>query len=330
MRALLLMVFMFSLSCWAAESNPPTPSGVKPQQENRQDAKKTQEKSSSPAQTSHNVPPLLNIVNNAQATRDAAQQAKQQEEKSSAEWWTVGVAIVAAGIAALAALIAAIQAGLFVWQLRHMKTANETAATTAKAALKSVGLTEKQFIASHRPWIKVGIKLTGDLMRDTLGGWKIEVSFKMKNVGSTVAQNVYPNPWIYAGEGFVDEIKNFQLKLAAEFKPVVDTNTAGYTIFPGQSFTVPVVVHVTKADAEDPILTHAEMGFGDCLPKLFIVGSAHYKSTIGELPHRTGFIRSLGYIDATKDKVVLIPKQDNVSRDRLVLGPHICGDGYID
>ena len=163
-----------------------------------------------------------------------------------------------------------------------METANETASAAAKSALENVRLTEKQLVASHRPWIKVQIKLTGDLMRDSIGGWKIEVSFKMKNVGNTVAQNVYPNPGIYAGEGFVDELKKAQLKLAAEFKPIVDTNTAGFTIFPGQSFTVSVVIHVTKADAEDPILTHAEMGFGDCLPRLFIVGSVHYKSTLGD------------------------------------------------
>ena len=80
---------------------------------------------------------------------------------------------------------------------------------------------------------------------------------------------------------------------------------------------------------EDKVLTHSEMGFGDCLPRLFIIGSVNYKSTLEELPHRTGFIKAFDYFDA-RGKKTLIPKRDSISRDELVISSYITGDGYID
>ena len=169
-----------------------------------------------------------------------------------------------------------------------------------------------------------------DLKRDSAGGWKICLDFKMTNVGSSPAQNVYPDPAFYAGEGFVAEVKEYQLKMAEKFKPIVDTNNVGLTIFSGDSFTVSVTIHLSKEDAEDRELTHAIMGFGDCLPRLFIVGSVHYKSTLGESPHRTGFIKTFGYFDVNSGKTTLIPKKDSISHGELVISSHISGDGYID
>ena len=151
----------------------------------------------------------------------------------------------------------------------------------------------------------------------------------MTNVGSTPAQNVYPNPEFYAGEGFVDDLKKCQLKIAAEFKSIVDTTIAGLTIFPGDFFTISVLVHITNEVAENKVLTYAVMGFGDCLPRLFIVGSVHYKSTLEELPHRTGFIKAFDYFDA-RGKTTLIPKQDSINHEKLKISSYISGDGYID
>lgn len=232
-------------------------------------------------------------------------------------------------VSLLLAGIASLQWWMFGKQLGHMKTSNETASAAAQSALENVWLTKKQFIASHRPWIKVELTHR-DLNRDSAGGWAILLDFKMTNIGSTPAQNVYPDPGFYAGEAFVADVKKYQLERAAEFKPIVDTNIAGLTIFPGDFFTMPVPLHVTKEVAEDKVLTHAEMGFGDCLPRLFIVGSVHYKSTLEELPHRTGFIKAFDYFDAIQKKTTLIPKRDSISQGDLVISSYISGDGYID
>jgi hypothetical protein len=232
-------------------------------------------------------------------------------------------------VSLLLAIIAYLQWRMFGKQLGHMKMSNETAAAAAQSALKNIRLTEKQFIASHRPWIKVELTHTGDLNRDSAGGWAILLNFKMTNVGSTPAQNVYPNPEFYAGEGFVDDLKKYQLKIAAEFKSIVDTTIAGLTIFPGDFFTISVFVHITNEVADNKVLTHAVMGFGDCLPRLFIVGSVHYKSTLEELPHRTGFIKAFDYFDA-RGQTTLIPNQDSISHEKLKISSYISGDGYID
>ena len=251
------------------------------------------------------------------------------EEAAKYAGYGAFISLCGAFISLVLAIIAYLQWRMFGKQLGHMKTSNETAAAAAQSALENVRLTEKQFIASHRPWIKVELTHTGNLNRDSAGGWAIWLDFKMTNVGSTPAQNVYPNPGFYAGEGFVDDVKKYQLESAAEFKPIVDTNIAGLTIFPGDFFTIAVLVNVTKDVAEDKVLTHAEMGFGDCLPRLFIIGSVHYKSTLEELPHRTGFIKAFDYFDA-RGKKTLIPKRDSISRDELVISSYITGDGYID
>ena len=239
-------------------------------------------------------------------------------------------ATLAANVGKVVAFIAGLQVLMFGWQLWVMRQSNKTAADAAGSALENVRLTEKLFVASHRPWIEVEVTLADDLKRDGVGGWAISLDFKMTNVGSTPAQNVWPHPELYAGEGFTDEVKKAQLKLAAEFKPVVDSNLAGLTIFPGKFFRVPICIHLAKEVAEDPVLTYAELGYGDCLPKLFIVGSVHYKSTLGEIPHRTGFIKAFGYVDVIQKKTTLIPKRGTISRSDLELAPHISGDGHID
>lgn len=223
-----------------------------------------------------------------------------------------------------AVVIAFFQLCMFRNQLKLMKISNETASKAANAALETVNLGRDQYTAAHRPWIKVQLNHAGDLKRDSDGRWAISLVFKIKNVGNIPAQNVYPNPGFYAGEGFVDEVKQAQLKLATEYKPIA--NHIGFTIFPGESIKIYVTIHVTKEVAENKDLIH----FSDCLPRLFIVGSVHYKSTFDEKPHRTGFIRAFGYFDATTGKITLIPKQDSISQRELRINPHISGDGYTD
>lgn len=235
------------------------------------------------------------------------------------------------------AAIAFLQWRMFGKQLFLMRASNQltmksavASKIAAESALENVKLTEKQFIASHRPWIKVELTHTGDFTRDSAGGWAIWLGIKMTNIGSTPAQNVYPNLGFYAEEGFVADVKKYQLELAAKFKPIVDNNNAGLTIFPDDSFTVQVLLHVIKEVAEDWELTHGEMGYGDCLPKLFIVGSVHYKSTLGELQHRTGFIKAFDYFDVNRKITTLIPKRESISHGELVISSYISGDGYID
>lgn len=99
-------------------------------------------------------------------------------------------ATLAATVGVVVAIIAGLQVCMFLWQLLVMRESNKTAADAASSALENVKLTEKHFIASHRPWIEVEVTLADDLERDSDGGWAISLDFKMTNVGSTPAQNV--------------------------------------------------------------------------------------------------------------------------------------------
>lgn len=233
-------------------------------------------------------------------------------------------------ISLFAVVIAFFQLRMFGKQLEFMKNSNETATKAANAALETVNLGREQYAATHRPWIKVELKLVSDLERGSDGRWKIDLVFKIKNVGNTPAQNVYPHPGFYAGEGFIEEVKHAQLELATEYRSIADAAPIGLTIFPGESSKIYITICLTREVAENRDLIH--IGFSDCLPRLFIVGSVHYnyKSTLGEISHRTGFIRSFGYFDTVTRKNTLIPKQDIISHNELRIDHYISGDGYID
>lgn len=227
-------------------------------------------------------------------------------------------------VALLAAVIAFMQWRMFGKQLGYMKTSNETASTAANTA-------KDEFEASQRPWIKVQLHHTGNLVREADGGLALSLSIKMENIGNTVAQNAYPNPGFYLGEGFVDEVKSRQSQLASEFKPLADSSHVGMTIFPGDSFAIPITICVSKGEVDKKSGTHAEMGFGDCLPPLFIVGSVHYKSATGDREYRTGFIRELASPKVAKPGTrILFPKKDVIDKDEFVMRQYITGDGYID
>jgi len=231
-------------------------------------------------------------------------------------------------ISLFAVAIAFFQWRMFGKQLKLMKNSNETATNAANAALETVKLGREQYAATHRPWIKVELKLLSDLKRGSDGGRRIDLVFKIKNVGNTPAQNVYPHPGFYAGEGFSDEVKHAQLELATEYRPIADANHIGLTIFPGESSKIYITICLTEEVAENGDLIH--IGFSDWLPRLFIVGSVHYKSTLGEIWYRTGFIRSFEYFDTATQKNTLIPKRDIISPNELRINHYIIGDGYID
>lgn len=238
---------------------------------------------------------------------------------------------LAATVGVVMAIIAGLQVFMFGWQLLVMRESNKTAAKAAIAAEIAANATKSEFEASHRPWIKVELNLIGDFVRNKSGNWSIGVEFTMTNIGNGVAQNTYPNPGFFAGEGFTDDVLNAQAQLALEFNPVADSHIIGVTIFPGDSFKVVIGIPLTAKTVAEKIAPHVEMGFADCLPPLYIVGSVHYKSTIGTARYRTGFIREFCSSQKAKPgRRILLPQKDVISLDELALGQYIAGDGYID
>jgi hypothetical protein len=246
------------------------------------------------------------------ATKDAADSAK-----------------LAAYVGVIMAVIAIAQFFMFGWQLRTMQSANQVAKDSADAARTTATTAKSEFEASHRPWIKVQIQHMGDLVREQ-DGWALQLSFKMENFGDTVAQNVYPYPRFYAGEGFVSEVKNAQLQLALNTISTAGSGDFGLTIFPGDSLTLPMTILLEKVQIETVASEYADLLSPDSLPPLYIIGSVHYKSTNGDKQHRTGFVRQLYSQSVNQNIRTLIPNQDVVKRDELAMSLHISGDGYVD
>ncbi len=200
----------------------------------------------------------------------------------------------------------------------------DAAKNAAESALDNVSLAEKQFVASHRPWIKVQVTLASDLSRDSSGKWSVTFNFRMTNIGNTPAQCVWPHAYLYGDEGFVPELLIAQKARAEAFKPGV---TIGKTIFPGDYAEHKATLAINKGG---PLDRHKEILGEKFIPTLFVVGSVHYKSTFGDTPHRTGFIRELGYHDKIGNKITSIPVCESIAQENLILIHHVSGDGHID
>lgn len=234
-------------------------------------------------------------------------------------------------IASAAAVIAFLQWLMFWKQLSLMDRSNQAAMISAAAAenaaqsaLENVRLAEKQFVASHRPWIKVQVTLASDLKRDSSGKWSITFNFHMTNIGNTPAQCVWPHADLYGDEGFVTELLTAQKTLAEAFVPGV---TIGKTIFPEDDAEHKATLTINGGG---PLDRHKEILGEKFIPTLFVVGSVHYKSTFEDTPHRTGFIRELGYHDKIGNKITSIPVCESTAQENLLLIHHVSGDGHID
>ena len=234
-------------------------------------------------------------------------------------------------IAFAAAFIAFLQWRMFWRQLFLMRASNRlamksavTSEIAAKSALENVRLTEKQFVTSHRPWIKVKVTLASDLKRDNSGKWSIVFNFHMTNIGNVPAQCVWPHADLYGDEGFATQLLIAQKMLAEAFVPGV---TIGKTIFPGDDAEHKATLTIIEGG---PLDRHKEVLGEKFIPTLFVVGSVHYKSTFEDTPHRTGFIRELGYHDKLGNKITSIPVCESTSQENLVLFRHVAGDGHID
>jgi hypothetical protein len=99
----------------------------------------------------------------AESTNPTDNIASKHDERGDPSWPEIATA-VATGILAL---IAAGQAGLFVWQLKLMRKGVEDATTAANAARKSAEIAEKTLTELERPHLFIeNIKLDHDFLRE--------------------------------------------------------------------------------------------------------------------------------------------------------------------
>jgi hypothetical protein len=194
MRVLLLMLFMFSLSCWAA----PLPAENKQPPANE---KKEQGKSEQPKTEAALPPPVIQIRNEVAGYRGEQTTAKEDKHPDEILAWRATA--VAAGIAFLALVVAGVQVWFFKDQLGKMERSLADSKIMAIAAEKSAdaGLRQATYLQqSVRAYVIAGHETKVGLREEKF----LTVEIEIKNFGQTPARQVichtsigvYPYPLV--------------------------------------------------------------------------------------------------------------------------------------
>jgi hypothetical protein len=86
----------------------------------------------------------------------------------------------------LLVIVAGVQAGLFVWQLRLMKTGSLDTKVAADAAKESADVSKTTMEANNRPWLKLVITSAGQfVIKD--GKAHLRIAYAIDNVGKSPA-----------------------------------------------------------------------------------------------------------------------------------------------
>ena len=171
-RALLLMVFMLSLSCWAA----PSPAEIKQPPANE---KKEQAKDEKPKTEVAPPLPVIQIRNEVTGYRGEQTTAKEDKRPDEVLAWRATVAT--AGIAFLALLVAGAQVWFFKDQLGKMERSLADSKTMAEAARNQ----SESIMHAERAYVKLGHVKPG---LKKIEGESSVVSVKARNMGRTPAQ----------------------------------------------------------------------------------------------------------------------------------------------
>lgn len=176
MRAALL-AFALSLVCLATSSA--EPQRPKPTQRDQQTREPQRGTESTPLFVSGEV---TITKDKTEAEGDIAEREAKSHIDESLVRYTFWLAVTTA----LLFVAAAVQAGLFVWQLRLIGRGEATAETVANAAKSSADAS----LLSLRPWMSCEVEIGGPLEFKEDGNAKLPLIFIMKNVGKTPAMSV--------------------------------------------------------------------------------------------------------------------------------------------
>lgn len=176
MRAALL-AFALSLVCLATSSA--EPQRPKPPQRDQQTREPQRGTESAPLFVSGEVTIKKSKT---EVEVDIAEREAKSHVDESLVRYTFWLAVTTA----LLFVAAAVQAGLFVWQLRLIGRGETTAETVANAAKSSADAS----LLSLRPWMSCEVKIGGPLEFKEDGNAKLPLIFIMKNVGKTPAMSV--------------------------------------------------------------------------------------------------------------------------------------------
>lgn len=231
----------------------------------------------------------------------------------SPDWWMV---LLTAGLAVFTG---------FMWietrnAARDSGGALEAAKRSAQAAEASNVLNREIFLASERPWLKVGVSIAGPIWYDAKnnGAIHVPISTMVTNVGKSPALNVKVRTHIHLKkkEGYKPpSLEQDQIDLSNELK----NDTLDFLeeiIFPGDSLSSAFSEMVSHETLEAATDSHKFL-------LMYVVGCVDYRFVGAEDHHQTWFLydvrrrleRGAGVlkwdnIDVPAEQLCLIPSMD--------------------
>jgi hypothetical protein len=154
----------------------------------------------------------------------------------------------------------------------------------------SIKVAQKDFTATHRPWVSVDLAVASDLTYDTQGDAHIAINFTLKNTGHSPAANVSVEAAMFTPSQTRHDAIAAQNEMCGNVRKQAPTRgRLGHTIFPGDVFAVQLILPIPRKDIEAAI-GHSEES------KWFaptLIGCVDYKFTFEDGHHQTGFYADL-------------------------------------
>jgi hypothetical protein len=224
-------------------------------------------------------------------------------------------------------LVTAVGIWLIYWTLIYTRRAAEAAAVgtkaaidtakeaqrTSDAAIEANNFNRQAFIAEHRPWLKVDIRIAAPLKWNR-GGGNFIFDIVITNVGRTPALQAFPHLKIILAANGVQPDKT-QAALAERTR--LTESVVAYTIFPGETIIpkhgISVSDHAVKSNIA--ALHNGNPSNDSILP--YLIGCVDYKSP-ADSRHQTGFIYEI-YRHRDGAQRVIRPSEGDIPADGLCL-----------
>jgi hypothetical protein len=192
-------------------------------------------------------------------------------------WWLANYTWWLAAFTALVFTVAILQVGMFAWQLILIKRGTRDATKAANAALLSAQVARNEFIATHRPRLRVYAFDTED--RDLVHDKPIVVLLQTQNIGDTPAHITRVEGCIHIAPNKNRRIEsNIPLRYRQDFAiTLVSGEREAFSIEDGTSVTEFTATAVYAGDRP-----------------LFCIGRIFYTDDAG-IGRETGFCRRFSF-----------------------------------
>lgn len=193
---------------------------------------------------------------------------------------------------------------------------------------RTFGHLKREFEATNRPWLSVEPLAVADLVMTHDPRPTAVFAFTLKNGGKTPATQVVVEYAVAPPN--LDHLKQ-QKASAARGLATRQGHLVGLTVFPGiPEFThIPFFLEPNELDAWCYWLK-AQLPGGSALSPVYLVGCVTYRATYANRVYQTGFIRKLmASAPEGGARFPVDPREGDVAKDRIILGPSEAGDHII-